>query len=151
MRLCQDQGQRAYLCMVSLAYQSHILTTSLLWTSLWRMWMSHREWHPAAGQPRRANHYQQWASCHWRLSSPGPGLRPWRNCKCFHHLFLRDPSLKRTRANFGFFSNTKVDSDQLKPAGSFNTQADKDFFAHRRGRCGTASSGSRMVRPKLSI
>ncbi|KFZ10722.1 hypothetical protein V501_05072 [Pseudogymnoascus sp. VKM F-4519 (FW-2642)] len=41
-------------------------------------------------------------------------------------------------------ANTEVDSDQLKPAGSFNTQADKDIFAHRRGRCGTASSGSRM-------
>ncbi|KFY98052.1 hypothetical protein V498_01693 [Pseudogymnoascus sp. VKM F-4517 (FW-2822)] len=42
-------------------------------------------------------------------------------------------------------SNTEVDLDQLSPAaGASNTQAAKDFFAHHRGRCGTASSGSRM-------
>ncbi|KFY21741.1 hypothetical protein V493_07162 [Pseudogymnoascus sp. VKM F-4281 (FW-2241)] len=43
-----------------------------------------------------------------------------------------------------FAHNTEVDLDQPAPAGAFNTQVAKDFFPHRRGRCGTASSGSRM-------
>ncbi|KFY41619.1 hypothetical protein V494_02889 [Pseudogymnoascus sp. VKM F-4513 (FW-928)] len=53
--------------------------------------------------------------------------------------------LKKQRLTLDCCSNMEIDADQLSPAaGAFNTQAVKDISAHRRGRCGTASSGSRM-------
>ncbi|KFY12231.1 hypothetical protein V492_04009 [Pseudogymnoascus sp. VKM F-4246] len=52
---------------------------------------------------------------------------------------------KKQRLTLDCCSNMEIDADQLSPAaGAFNTQAVKDISAHRRGRCGTVSSGSRM-------